>query len=136
MRRPEIITARGSAETVPSLIDGETQYFLAGADLDRKNMEGRVDWFGCSNIPICESPCQYTITADDSTSEYPCLVIENLLEDERFCHLPVVNGTVAAYRFYAGTSIATSRGVKLGSFFLLDDHPRPEGLTLEQRKGS
>lgn len=126
----------GSAENTPSLIDGERQYFLAGAELDGKNMVGRVDWFGCSNVPISESLCQYTIAADDSTSAYPCLVIENLSEDEKLCHLPVVNGIVAAYRFYAGTSIATSRGVQIGSLFLLDDNPRPGGLTLEQRKGS
>ena len=120
----------------PSLIDGETQYFLAGVEFDGKNIHGRVNWFGCSNIPTHQSLCQYTIAADDATLEYPCLVIENLLKDERFCHLPVVDGSVAAYRFYAGTSIATSRGVNIGSFFLLDDNPRPDGLTLEQRKGS
>lgn len=124
----------GAKRVMISLIDGETQYFLAGAELDGKKMGGRVDWFGCSNIPIRESLCQHTIAGDDSTSEYPCLVIEDLLEDDRFCHLPVVNGTVAAYRFYAGTSIATSRGVKIGSFFLLDINPRLEGLNLEQRK--
>lgn len=83
-----------------------------------------------------ESICQYTVAADDSTSEYSCLVVEDLLEDERFCHLPFVNGSVAAYRFYAGTPIATSRGVKIGSFFLLDVDPRPEGLNMEQRTGS
>lgn len=125
-----------SAEDNTSLIDGETQYFLAGAELDGKIMNGRADWFGCSNIPTRQSLCQYTIAADDTTSEYPCLVVEDLSEDERFCHLPVVNGSVAAYRFYAGTSIATNRGVKIGSFFLLDDTPRPGGLTLDQRKGS
>lgn len=117
-----------------SLIDGETQYFLAGAELDGKSMGGHADWFGCSNIPMHQSLCQYTITADESPSEYPCLVVEDLLEDERFCHLPVVNGSVAAYRFYAGTAISTSRGVKIGSFFVLDNNPRPEGLTLGQRK--
>ena len=99
-------------------------------------MGGHADWFGCSNIPMHQSLCQYTITADESPSEYPCLVVEDLLEDERFCHLPVVNGSVAAYRFYAGTAISTSRGVKIGSFFVLDNNPRPEGLTLGQRKGT
>lgn len=118
------------------MIDGETQYFLAGAELDGKNMEGRADWFGCVTLPMRESLCQYTIAPGDSTSEYPCLVVKDLLEDERFCHFPFVNGSVAAYRFYAGTSITTSRGVKIGSFFLLDDDPRPEGLTVRQRKGS
>lgn len=99
-------------------------------------MGGRPDWFGSSNIPMHQSLCQYTITADESMSDYPCLVVENLLEDERFCHLPVVNGSVAAYRFYAGTSISTSGGVKIGSFFMLDKVPRPEGLTLEDHKGT
>ncbi len=117
------------------MIDGETQYFLAGADLDSKSMDGHVGWFGSSSIPLRESPCQYTISADESVSEYPCLVIEDLSEDERFRQLPIVNGSIASYRFYAGTSISTSRGVKIGSFFLLDNNRRPEGLDLDQRKG-
>lgn len=119
----------------PSLIDGETQSFLAGAELDEDNMVERADWFGRPDIPMRESLCQYTIAADESSSDHHCLVIEDLIEDQRFCHLPVVNGSLAAYRFYAGTSIVTAQGVNIGSFFLLDNKPRPEGLTLEQRTG-
>ena len=108
---------------------------MAGAELDGIDMRGHVDWFGCSTINIRESLCQYTIAAEDSTSEFPCHMMDDLSQDERFCQLPVVNGSVAAYKFYAGTPIITSRGVKIGSLFLLDNDRRPEGLTLEQRKG-
>lgn len=34
----------GAKRVMISLIDGETQYFLAGAELDGKKMGGRVDW--------------------------------------------------------------------------------------------
>lgn len=68
-----------------------------------------------------------------NSSEYPCFIIPDLSKDPRFASLPVVNGTVASYRFYAGTPIRTSNEINLGSLFLFDDKPR-EGLTLLQRK--
>jgi hypothetical protein len=60
--------------------------------------------------------------------------VEDLLVDHRFANLSVVDGSVAAYRFYAGMPITTVHGINIGSFFMFDDKPRPEGLTLEQRK--
>jgi hypothetical protein len=44
-----------------------------------------------------------------------------------------VDGSIASYRFYAGTPITTDHGVNIGSFFLFDNKPRDD-LTLPQRK--
>lgn len=71
---------------------------------------------------------------EDSNIDFPCFVVGDLRHDEHFCTLPIVDGSVAAYRFYAGTPIATSRGIRIGSFFMLDIDPRPKGLSLEERK--
>lgn len=45
-------------------------------------MGARADWFGCSNVPMHESLCQYTISADDSSSQHPCFAVGDILEDE------------------------------------------------------
>jgi hypothetical protein len=77
---------------------------------------------------------QNTLAVDQNNDEYPCFEVYDLAKDERFASLPVVDGTVAGYRFYAGTPITTDRGINIGSFFMFDDKPRPEGLSLAQRK--
>lgn len=77
---------------------------------------------------------QNTLALDNTADQYPCFVVNDLQEDERFAHLPVVDGSIMAYRFYAGTPITTDHGINIGSFFIFDDRPRPEGLTLGQRK--
>ena len=46
----------------------------------------------------------------------------------------MIDGTIAAMRFYAGTPITTQHGINIGSFFMFDNVPRPEGLSLEERK--
>lgn len=61
-------------------------------------------------------------------------MVPDLSKDSRFASLPVVDGTLASFRFYAGTPITTARGVKIGSLFIFDDKPRPDGLTLQQKK--
>ncbi len=66
--------------------------------------------------------------------EYPCFEITDLSKDSRFANLPVIDGRIAAMRFYAGTPITTKHGINIGSFFMFDNQPRPNGLTLEQRK--
>ncbi|KAF4625939.1 hypothetical protein G7Y89_g12226 [Cudoniella acicularis] len=85
-----------------------SQYFLAGAtrkfdenDEDLVHSDG--SWFGCSTLPTAGG-----LSLDTSITGYPCFTINDLTEDPRFSSLPVVNGEIAAYRFYAGTPITTS----------------------------
>ena len=70
---------------------------------------------------------------DVTTDPYCCFIINDLSHDARFASLPVVDGTIASYRFYAGTPITTKHGINIGSFFIFDDTPR-DGLTMSQQK--
>lgn len=76
---------------------------------------------------------QNTISIDTSKEEYPCFIIKDLSKDDRFKFLPVVDGTLASYRFYAGTPITTKQGIKIGSIFIFDNKAR-EGLTVTHKK--
>ncbi|KUJ12833.1 uncharacterized protein LY89DRAFT_622845 [Mollisia scopiformis] len=118
-----------------------TQYFLAGAIRtnvahDPDDVITTSEWFGCSTVPtpggLCEA-CIAIIPIDHSEDEYPCFVVNDLSRDERFASLPVVDGTIVSYRFYAGTPITTDHGINIGSFFFFDDKPR-DGLTREQKR--
>jgi GAF domain-containing protein len=70
---------------------------------------------------------------ENSDDKCPCFIINDLSKDSRFAHLPIVDGSLASYKFYAGAPIATSRGINIGSFFLFDDRVR-DGLPINQRK--
>ena len=76
---------------------------------------------------------QNTLQMEDTEEPYPCFVINDLSLDARFASLPIVDGSQAAYRFYAGTPITTNRGINIGSLFIYDDKPR-DGLSLSQRE--
>ncbi|KAG4441077.1 hypothetical protein IFR05_003431 [Cadophora sp. M221] len=129
-----------------SLIDRGTQYFLAGC-IRPSGQNNRVmtieEWFGdntltdltgCSMVPVPGGLCENTLALDLKKEKYPCFVVNDLSKDERFAPLPVVDGTMASYRFYAGTPITTMNGVNIGSFFMFDDRPRPHGLLLHEKK--
>jgi GAF domain-containing protein len=73
------------------------------------------------------------LALDLAKEEYPCFIVDDLSKDERFANLPVVDGRIAAYRFYAGAPITTSHGVNIGSLFFFDDKVR-DGLPRDQRK--
>ncbi|PVH82219.1 hypothetical protein DL98DRAFT_653296 [Cadophora sp. DSE1049] len=114
-----------------------TQYFLAGC-IRPTGSEDRVmnieEWFGCSMVPVPGGLCENTLALDLKKEQYPCFVVNDLSKDKRFAQLPVVDGTMSSYRFYAGTPITTSQGVNIGSFFLFDDKCRPHGLLLHEKK--
>ncbi|KAH7417618.1 M3EW, histidine kinase-group I protein [Cadophora sp. MPI-SDFR-AT-0126] len=120
-----------------SLIDRGTQYFLAGC-IRSSGGDNRVmnieEWFGCSMVPVPGGLCENTLALDLKKEQYPCFVVNDLSKDERFAQLPVVDGTMSSYRFYAGTPITTSYGVNIGSFFLFDDKNRSHGLLLHEKK--
>ena len=78
--------------------------------------------------------CENVLAVKGDPAEYPCFEITDLSKDPRFAELSVIDGTIAAMRFYAGTPITTQHGVNIGSFFMFDDVPRPAGLSLEERK--
>lgn len=85
-------------------------------------------------MPTHYGLCENTIAFADSNLDFPCFVVGDLQDDDRFCNLPIVDGSMATFRSYAGTPITTSRGVRIGSFFMYDNDPRPSGLSSEERK--
>ncbi|KAE9378835.1 hypothetical protein N431DRAFT_148177 [Stipitochalara longipes BDJ] len=121
-----------------SLVDRGTQYFLAGAvrtgqvDTDEEVIT-TGEWFGCQTVPTPGGLCENTLALDLSKEEYSCFIINDLSKDPRFAQLPVVDGQIASYRFYAGAPITTSHGINIGSLFFFDDKPR-DGLPRNQRR--
>lgn len=87
-------------------------------------------WFGQTSSSISNSLCEITVMLD-TTANTPCFIVNDLSKDIRSNELPYVNGSVASYRFYAGTPIRTENGVNIGTFFIFDDKPR-DGLSPTQ----
>lgn len=70
---------------------------------------------------------------NDDNDPYPCFIIEDLKKDPRFDNLPIVNGSVASYVWYAGAPITTKNGINIGVLCVFGDRPIT-GLNLERRK--
>ncbi|KAG0652017.1 Hybrid signal transduction histidine kinase B [Hyphodiscus hymeniophilus] len=133
-----IVWRLGGVKCMISLIDGTEQYFIAGATRSKSSdgedhVEDSTSWFGCDTVPTPGGLCENTLAVDGTTDSFPCFIVNDLLKDDRFASLPVVDGSVAAYRFYAGTPITTRHGVNIGSLFMFDDMSRA-GLNLKQKK--
>lgn len=77
---------------------------------------------------------QITAQIDCKDEDYPCFIVPDLTLDPRFSNLPMIDGTVSSYRFYAGTPITTSNGVNIGSVSIFDDKPRLCGLSSQEKK--
>ena len=93
-----------------SLVDAERQWFKAEVGL------------GVRETPRPLSFCAHAMLADAA------MVVTDALEDPRFADNALVTGP-PHIRFYAGHPLKTSDGVSLGALCVLDDKPRPEGLT-------
>ena len=100
-----------------SLVDEDRQWFKAkyGIDFD--------------STPLDQSVCAHAIRQDG------LLIIPDLTLDERTRGNALVTGEAASIRFYAGAPLITSDGIALGSLCVIDEVPRPGGLTDAQRRG-
>lgn len=68
--------------------------------------------------------------APTKTGSYPCFIVDDLSQDERFNSLPFVTGP-PFLKFYAGVPLITKRGIPIGSLFVVDDR-RGHGLDDEK----
>nr|WP_026362799.1 PAS domain-containing protein [Methylopila sp. M107] len=93
-----------------SLVDAERQWFKARLG------------FAPGETPLEQSVCAYALSEPDM------LVIPDLSGDMRTCANPLVAGG-PRMRFYAGAVLRSPDGHALGSLCVLDDEPRPGGLS-------
>jgi hypothetical protein len=70
--------------------------------------------------------CAHTILQDD------ILEVRDTLLDSRFSQNPLVQQQPVV-RFYAGVPLVTPEGVKIGAFCLMDNKPRPNGLSQSEK---
>ncbi|WBA16937.1 PAS domain-containing protein [Salinivibrio kushneri] len=88
-----------------SLVDRERQYFKSRQGLDATETSRDISF--CGHAILGSEP----------------LIIENVLDDMRFCDNPLVCGA-PDIRFYAGMPIHSSEGYRLGTLCLIDNQPR------------
>jgi PAS domain S-box-containing protein len=93
-----------------SLVDAERQWFKAEIGL------------GTRETPRPMSFCAHAMLGDAA------MIIVDAAQDPRFADNPLVTGA-PHIRFYAGYPLKTPRGMPLGALCVLDDKPRPQGLT-------
>ena len=93
-------------------------------DVDRQWFKARVGFPACETS-LDRSVCAHALLADEM------LVIPDLAADPRTAENPLVTGT-PHIRFYAGAVLRSPQGVAFGSLCVIDDAPRPDGLTPDQ----
>jgi PAS domain S-box-containing protein len=81
-----------------------------------------------TETPRSQSFCQHAMVTRD------VMEVPDATQDPRFADNPLVTGA-PGIRFYAGAPLQSSEGVPLGALCVIDDRPRPEGLTPTQRRG-
>jgi PAS domain S-box-containing protein len=105
--------ACGTPVALVSLVAGDRQWFKA-----------RVGFEPCETS-LDQSVCTHVLGAPD------ILVIPDLTLDPRTRANPLVTGE-PFIRFYAGAPLAAANGEPIGSLCVIDEVPRPDGLTPDQ----
>lgn len=97
-----------------SLVDRERQWFKSQIGLD-----------------VCETPIGVSVCATAIQQVGDIFVVPDLAADPRFAANALVTGP-PYLRFYAGARLATPDGIPIGMVCVLDDAPRPQGITETQ----
>ncbi|KAI7173913.1 hypothetical protein D0869_13923 [Hortaea werneckii] len=101
--------------------------------------EDAVSWGVCEIPRDAEPLCENTIrvsehfvdSADGRRTEVGIVTFPDLTQHPVYSGYPFVCGGSPPTRFYAGVPIRTASGVALGSYCVLDDHPR-SGVTANE----
>jgi PAS domain S-box-containing protein len=88
-------------------------------------------WFDAPRVFATAVPSMSPPFSAGGTTQGASLVIPDLALDPRTHDNPLVVGP-PHLRFYAGMLLATPHGHTLGTLYVIDHTPRPDGLTFEQ----
>ncbi|MGF6272716.1 signal transduction histidine kinase/ActR/RegA family two-component response regulator [Massilia sp. UYP11] len=97
-----------------NLIARDRQWFKSEIGLGRREM------------PLDDSICRFALLEEEQ------MIVPDMREDPRFRDNPLVTKD-AGLRFYAGALLKTRDGVALGTLCVLDDKPRPQGLSEQEQ---
>ena len=81
---------------------------------------------GTREMPLDDSICRFALLEEQQ------MIVPDTREDPRFRCNPLVTRD-AGLRFYAGALLKTRDGVPLGTLCVLDDKPRPQGLSEQEQ---
>ena len=99
-----------------SLVEEEHQVFIAKVGLE------------AAGTPRSQSFCAHAMHG------HRVMQVPDATQDHRFADNPLVTGA-PNIRFYAGAPLVSREGVPLGAICVIDDAPRPDGLTPFQTRG-
>eukprot|EP00977_Amphora_coffeiformis_P002213 scaffold425_cov175-Amphora_coffeaeformis.AAC.72 len=99
-----------------SLVDLGRQWFLSNRGLG----------------DVRETPRRHAFCAHAILNKHNILIVPNATLDFRFKDNPLVTGP-PNIRFYAGAPLLSPEGYKLGTFCIIDDKPRPAGLSKDEQ---
>lgn len=129
----------GAGRSMISLIDNERQYVLAEATPNmpvhpslQRDAPSTL-WLGSVSIPRTWGMCEKVLNIDlqdFQANEFPTLVIRDLRES---AHVDRTYIKELDVRFYAGAPLISPTGAIVGSVCVLDDKPRPDGLSKEHQ---
>jgi hypothetical protein len=130
----------GVGRAMISLVDDQRQYILAEAT---PNLSLRPEapedassklWLGSVSIPrncgMCEKVLNIDIQ-DFTLNHYPSLIIKDIKENVEQIGRAYIKLT--SVRFYAGVPLLSPSGAIVGSLCIMDDMPRPDGLSKEHQ---
>ncbi|KAL7579880.1 hypothetical protein ACA910_004890 [Epithemia clementina (nom. ined.)] len=81
---------------------------------------------------VRETPRKHAFCAHAILNKHNILIVPDATKDFRFKANPLVTGP-PDIRFYAGAPLISPEGYKLGTFCIIDDKPRPAGLSQDDQ---
>ncbi|KAF2999289.1 hypothetical protein E8E13_004253 [Curvularia kusanoi] len=105
---------------------------LALNDAEQYDDPDDAIWAGCVRVAKAGRLCEHTIATLPPPGGGPaCFEVLDLSKDSRFNELCFIAGP-PHFKYYAGVPLRTSRGINIGSLFVLDSKVRP-ALTRNER---
>ncbi|KAF2833606.1 hypothetical protein CC86DRAFT_311533 [Ophiobolus disseminans] len=129
-----------ASRAIISLVDDKREYILAEATPHmslRPEAPGdapKALWLGSVSVPrtwgICEKILNIDLQAFPANA-LPALIVKDIRESTELSERPYFKATKV--RFYAGAPLCSPSGAIVGSISILDEMPRPEGLSKEHQ---